>query len=1002
MDTLQFLQKILPETGIYALAEFWHGLENAPKHTHFDNIPDMVSRLEYADSSGRNVFHACAAYQTADLHQIPKHKGKAPKSLRVARNSRAIKSQWVDIDVGPTKSYPTRADAARALAATCKALKLPAPMIVASGRGLHVYWPFTREVPARDAQHLMEGFAAAITQAGLEHDPSRTADLASVLRPIGTHHRKGKPLSVKLLRDADPVDPDQFYSRFADVTPPPRMPAVVVDDEWGTGQERDYPPSSGLQIIASCGALREVAESGGDVEEPLWRSMLGIVKHCTEGEELAHEWSCEHPQYNADETSEKYDNWSAGPTTCDQFSKHSDACARCPHFGKIKSPIHLGYVDPEEMQHDDGGLVSDDDDEPPTPAAKPRLSKAQQSVVSYAGQEPKNIPFWPYRYRWDGQFMTKFVPPADPGDQGMWVPFMNRLAYPYMRYADEEGEMQLRVSVQVNQKHNTWREFDLPAKALAENRQFNNAAGAYEVYTMGDKGTTMSRHFFQDVIGQMQDLNIETQAHTNFGWHEDAFVIGTSAITSKGAHPVFLSDRIPSDTRVDFGTKGTAAEWTRLISTIYNREGAEPYQFMICAGFGAPLVSLAGSDLWHGIPIALTGEGGLGKTTTCMVACSMYGEPGRFAISTNELGSTMNALISRVGLMRHLPLVLDEMTGRKTEELQGMLYALSNGKPKERNRGDGTLIDTNNRWDTLTFITGNMNITSMLAQLDKHRAEATQLRCFEIQLDDGFNDRVFQDLNAKDVIEHQLLGNNYGEAGREYLEYVIKNRVAVTQQVIKMRSRFTPNSRDQTRERFYYDCIATALVGGAIAKKLGLIDFDLKKIQDWAFEHIKSLRINRVANLSTVEDYLADFLASLHGRTVTTEQFNDARTGIVYEVDSKEVRWPICRIARGDKKMFVVHKHLVEWCGERNVHVKWFKDELDKRGLLKLDKSHNQTTKVSIFKGTSLPSTQTTCVELDYDRLMGRTAGSNLTVVNTKAHQKPTVGRPKGSRNKPK
>ena len=913
--------------------------------------------------------------------------------MRVADNVQAIRAQWCDVDVGDAdKKYPTIKAAIQGVVALCKQLHIPAPMIVQSGGGIHCYWPFTRDVPAAEARQRMRGFSAAARAMGFKHDPSRTADTASILRPIGTTWRKDGAIPVRLLRDAAPMDPDMFYAQVAEYIPPPANRVVGTqdeDDEWSTGP-REYPPSSAVKVAIYCPTMGAVAAAAGNVPEPLWRLALGLVKNCTEGEELAHAWSQGHPAYDREETTNKFARWEVGPPTCEQFAGHSDACTDCPHSDTVRSPIHLGYDIPPAQTT--GEAAGDEQPETPsdglasTPIAAPAVaaSAALRRVVAYNRRLPQNVPYWPTKYRWDGQFLSVFTKdPSDPLDPGTWQPFLTRLLYPFMRYPDDEGEMQVRVSALTSTVTNKWRDFDIPAKALADNKALASALGAYEVYGMGEKGTVATRRFFQDIIANMQDMDVETNAYSSFGWQEDAFVIGSTAITKSSIEPVYLSDRVPSDARCDFGVKGTAQDWADLVDHIYNREGAEPYQFMICAGFGAPLISLVRSDLWHGIPIALTGEGGLGKTTTCMVACSMYGSPGKFAISTNELGSTMNALISRVGLMRHLPLVLDEMTGRTTQELQAMLYALSNGKPKERNRPDGTLIDTQLRWDTTTFITGNINITGMLSALDKNRAEATQLRCFEIMIEDGFNDRVFAGINAKDLIEQQLLGNCYGAAGQKYLQYVITNHEAITKQLHKLRSRFCPDGRDMTRERFYFDALATALLGGMIAKKLGLINFDLNGIQKWATAHIKTLRFSRHNNLSTVEDYLAEFLSSLHGRTVVTEKYTDSRTAPIFEVDTREVRNPVARIVREDHKFYVANKYMTEWCSENGIQPKWFKDELDKRNLLVLANG-KQDNRVSLFKGTSLPTTQARCVELNYDLLMEHHKAAKLSVVTGK------------------
>ena len=964
-DTLQFLKTVLPTQGLYiATLKRPDGRTQQSMHSSLQALTKVLHGLDQRNYG--DVYFACASFAERRI------KGK-----RKADNAAFIKSQWIDVDVGdgPGK-HSTDREAATAVVKMCKDLKLPKPTIVKSGRGLHCYWTFTQDVPADQARPWMAGFAAGIREYGLLHDRSRTKDIASILRPVGTHWRKDGERPVKVMCWGDPVDPEAFYTPFAHLAldEPCGAPAADPDDEWGTGP-KEYPESHIKPIISKCRVMAGIARTKGNVEEPLWRTMLGLVKHTVNGDKYAHVLSKGHPEYNPQETREKLAGWEAGPATCGQFEASGGDCSKCPHRGKIKSPIHLGYVEPEQT------IPS----EPITPTVT-----TPPAITDYSEKLPQNIPFWPSNYKWKNGLLLGFVRDAsnqgeeDDGSSkaGIWTPLFKNLVYPYMRYKDINGEMWVKVCALESSKTNKWKKFEIPAKAMADSKTFATTLGTHEVYTVSTNNV-QARQFFKDVIGQMQDIGLEAQAYNQFGWHDGKFVMGTAAIGSSSTDPVFLGDKIPSDLNKPFGEKGTIKGWVDLIDHIYNRKGAEPYQFMICAAFGAPLISLADSDLWHGIPIALTGEGGIGKTTTCLAACSMYGSPDNFFISTNEMGSTMNALLTRVGVMRHLPLVLDEMTGRTTQDVQGMLYALSNGRPKERNRSDGSLIDGNSTWDTFTFITGNMNITSMLSQLDRHRSEATQLRCFEISLDDSFNTKVFGQINAKDVIENQLLANNHGLAGKRYLAYVAKNKDKIAKALIKTRSKLSPEGREETRERFYMDAIATAIVGGNIAKRLGLINFDMNAILGWAKRHVATLRTTRANNISTVHDMLGQFLSSLHGRTVVTDSIGDGRRGMVFEVDPREVRNPVARIARGDERFLVSMRYMTDWCAENNVNAKWFRDQLLSSGYL-IAQAGDPTpglVKMNLFKGTSVPSAQIRCLEFDYSSVMGSDTGPTFGVI---------------------
>lgn len=940
MDTLRFFERVLPAKGPYILAFILPGYSGFVHKVYATHADLAIGALQTDMQQGRVVYHACASYQE-----------QQGKPHRTGDLTAAVRSQWIDIDVGDEGDpYATIREALVAVVAFCKALGIPAPLVVKSGGGLHCYWPFDRDVPAKLARHMMRAFVTASKAHGFAHDYGCAKDIARVLRPVGTHWRKNGSTEITLLRDAQPFHPAKLYNKLRQyATPSVAVTRPDEDDEWSTGP-KDYPPSSALEIIKHCATLADIAQSKGNVDEPTWRSMLGLVKHCVEGEELAQEWSSGHPNYSEEETREKYTGWHAGPTTCNQFSQTTDSrCDGCPHAGK-KSPIHLGYTE-----------------EAPS-ATAPAVGKAPKTKLThtaYARQTPNNLPYWPKGYRWNNTQVEKLIP-AEGETPAAWLAILSCLVYPYMRFTNEDGEMCLRCCV-LHSGQTKWKEFDMPAQSLADNRSFAQDLAAHEVFVMTDKVAVHGRQFFKDIIHGMQHMSIETEAYNAFGWHDDRFVLGNSALTKASLEPVFLGERVPSDLDTDLGVKGTSEDWSKYTNQVYNRPGAEAYQFLLCASFGAPLIELVASNLWHGIPVALTGEGGVGKTTTCLVAASIYGDPSKFLISTNEDGSTMNALLTRVGIMRHLPLVLDEMTGRKVEEVQGMLYALSNGKPKERNKANGQLIDPGLSWNTFTFITGNMNITNMLASLDQHRAEATQLRCFEITVDEALNSGIFADLNAKDIIENKLLAQNYGVVGREYLTFVLRNRDRIRELLIKARTQLAPKGRDETRERYYTDTVAMMYVGGMIARKLGLIQFDMDNLRKWGLAHIKSLRTTRLEAERTHEEYLSEFFATLIGRTLDTANIYEGKgrpPGHQHEVDLKELRGaPLARVGRDDGKFYVLQGHFGEWCRKNNINAR---NILTKWKLDGLVTSPPEGVRTDLFKGTSLPATRVRVIQFDY------------------------------------
>lgn len=213
-----FFRQVLPSCGWYFLAT----PSNAgPSWTHhaFRELDAMVADVGSLAKQKRDVYFACASYK-AD--QYKDDTGKTRR--RTADNAAWAKSFWLDIDCGEDKAtvgngYRDVETATAALQNFVQVTHLPQPMLVGSGGGLHVYWPLTANIPATRWIEIAKSLKQLTQCTGtrLLADESRTADIASVLRPIGT--RNWKPArngaAVKLLVDAQPVDVDHFQSRIA-------------------------------------------------------------------------------------------------------------------------------------------------------------------------------------------------------------------------------------------------------------------------------------------------------------------------------------------------------------------------------------------------------------------------------------------------------------------------------------------------------------------------------------------------------------------------------------------------------------------------------------------------------------------------------------------------------------------------------------------------------------------------------------------------------------------
>jgi hypothetical protein len=355
----QFLRLILPDRGHYVA---WIKTSDGRKYNRFaSTIEELWTVIKEADGEGHAAYHGCASFKEARCDA----RGTPPSKRRLGRKKQNVfggKSLWLDVDAGPGKRYPDCLSAEQAVAKFCKATGLPVPLCVRSGLGLHVYWPLQHVLDPGAWERYSRGLKALCVEYGLHADPTRTADITSVLRTPGTHHRKAGVRLVECLELVEPHPVEQFEilllattdngsKIFNGVQAPRQLPPYLRDpisQEFTEKLARNlssFEASSGALIADRCGQIRALRDAKGNIAEPLWYSGLGVLAFAENGDSLGHEWSSGDPRYTKCETQERLDRARqlSGPTTCQRFHDlKPGVCGCCKWWGKIKSPIVLG------------------------------------------------------------------------------------------------------------------------------------------------------------------------------------------------------------------------------------------------------------------------------------------------------------------------------------------------------------------------------------------------------------------------------------------------------------------------------------------------------------------------------------------------------------------------------------------------------------------------------------------------------------------------------------
>lgn len=976
MDTLAFLNLILPTKGTRFLAK-WISIADHPRGGVFIHRPygeDDNSRMAddalRLSNKGDNIYFACSSYK--EVIYKTNSKGKEYPAGRTQGNTLAAKAFWLDVDVGkpdPTKCYATKREAAQAVALLCKTVDLPMPMIVDSGAGLHCYWILTREIPSEQWTRvaLMLRSIIASLDTGLMRgvDQSRTKDSASILRPIGCVNPKHNK-AAKVMREAAPINVGLFATKLKEyiqdkgikvqrLEPPSGAPSKNAALLGGMG----HAPSSGKLIAEHCQFIGHFRDVLGAVLEPEWYAALGTLKHTIEGDALCHEWSVGHPDYEFSACQAKLDQWTYPPVSCDKTRASTTHCKGCTQT--VKFPIHLGYTITE--------AAPDVVENPVDPALDPAANDA--SVV---------IPHRPAGYRWTGQMLVREIPNKDGVVED--YAFSDTLFYPISRVRGEDDTWNLRIRMNVS--GHRWREFDLPTMLVPDPKGLARHLAKYEIIIFG---INHAMNYIKDYTLSLLRLDKQTTTYGRFGWDDQRnFVVGTTAFTPTGeTTEVLVTDNIHNVERAQCCTpSGDLATWVDLLDTAYNRPNAEQYQFVIAAAFASPLISLAKFENYSGIPVVLSGEGGIGKSSVCKAAATIFATPNMLLVNASKTGGiTFQGLMNMAALYNGVPLIFDELTDRDAGEFIPTMYSLSNGMGRIRVTAAGKFAVSNKPFNGMYFGTANANVTDKIYDAEKKDvSDAVSARCFEIGgLTEESVIETFKGTNMVELLDKLFV--HHGLAAQVYLPYVAQHRDQIVELIAKTKSKLGSDSESSSRERYYIDTIAFAFVGATIASRLGLIRWDVKAMTMWAIGHLKNLRRIFAERSALADDNVSMFLSWLYPSTVITRHFPLGKPKADdFETPGENLRGkPLARMATKDKRFIVRIDALKIWCDEYRQSVEAVKRQLIQSGYVIRERREH------IGKGTHIVTGQSRCFDLDYDRVIGHVgavgAGGNVVAIKS-------------------
>ena len=302
-----------------------------------------------------------------------------------------------------------------------------------------------------------------------------------------------------------------------------------------------------------------------------------------------------------------------------------------------------------------------------------------------------------------------------------------------------------------------WREWAMPMELLAgDGAQLRGELLAMGVELDPYKARQQLPHYLQS-----EHPKRRIHCALQVGWCGDSFVLPDVVIGPKAAGVIFQSGERGHEEHTQ---AGTLAGWRDCLAA--KAVGNPLLMLAVSASFAGPLLARCNSE---GGGFHVVGDSSTGKTTLIEAACATWGGPG----FKRRWRATANGMEGAAAMFNDCLLALDEISECDPKEVGAIVYALGNGRGKQRANRSGNARGVT-RWRCFVISSGERTIATTM-QEGGHRAKAGQsMRLLDIPAAQTFgawdtlhgatSPAAFSDAIKRAATQH------HGQAGRAFLE----------------------------------------------------------------------------------------------------------------------------------------------------------------------------------------------------------------------------------------
>lgn len=308
-----------------------------------------------------------------------------------------------------------------------------------------------------------------------------------------------------------------------------------------------------------------------------------------------------------------------------------------------------------------------------------------------------------------------------------------------------------------------WREWAMPMDMLAGDGAILRA----ELLAMGVEidPAPKTRNLLATYL-QAKPPKRQMRCALQTGWAGDSFVLPDAVIGPNADGVIYQSGERGHD---EHTMTGTLEGWQENISAL--AVGNPLLMMALSAAFAGPLLAKCNAE---GGGIHFVGDSSTGKTTIIEAACSIWGGPNY----RRSWRSTANGMEGAAALFNDCLLALDEISECDPREVGAIIYALGNGRGKQRASRSGSARGVT-RWRCVILSSGERTISTAMLEGGQRAKAGQSVRLLDIPAARAFG--------AWDSLHNMQTGTafsdaikrasttDHGHAGRAFLEQLTRD-----------------------------------------------------------------------------------------------------------------------------------------------------------------------------------------------------------------------------------